>query len=1131
MSLKLNKLSKTSNKGTARKKIRIMDENASIYPITTITESIKNPSEIEPSFDIQILPDVHKIKPKTKKNRLTIINEKSLKQKKPKKKTIRLRIMPEIIYGPSSSKSPEGIRYNEQFIEVLEKLADIMMKRGEMFRAKAYLNAKETIMSFNEDITSVEQLKNKPGIGKTIIEKLEEYVKTGTLELLEREKNNPINIIADIYGIGPKKAKELVVTHGIKTIDELRERQNELLNDKQKIGLKYYEDILKRIPRNEIEQFENIFKKTIIDISKTDSTAKLEVVGSYRRGAESSGDIDVIITSEKSETFKDFLDKLIENKTIIEVLSRGSTKSLTIAKISESSIPRRVDFLYTTPDEYPFSVLYFTGSKIFNTVMRHHALSKGYTLNEHELSIMEGKTKGKKVEHVFQTEKDIFDFLGLAYKSPNERIDGRAIQPITQQITEPITEPIVSIVESQSPKENVVLEISEIKTKKNKTQKKPREKKCTKKDNVPSDVSDIENESAVKENIQLFRKNGMSALEKMTQKQLSEMLLLSQKIYYNKKESIITDNEYDIIKDYTQEKYPNNVAAQNIGAPVERNKVELPYPMGSMDKIKPDTNILDSWKQKYTGPYVISCKLDGVSGLYTTEGDVPKLYTRGDGRIGQDISYLIPYLKLPKMKNLVIRGEFIIQNDVFDKKYSSTFANARNLVSGIINRQSIDEKIKDIHFVAYEVMKPVFRPAQQMMLLENLALNIEVVKYSILNDITNESLSEILQNWRTSYEYQIDGIIVCNDAIYPREYGNPKHAFAFKMVLSDQMAEAKVVDVIWNASKDGYLKPRVRLEPVTLGGVRIEYTTGFNGAFIEQNKIGIGAIIQLIRSGDVIPYIKSVIQPAEHAKMPDVPYVWNDTHVDVLLKDVESDSTVREKNIAAFFKKIEVDGLKEGNISRLISGGYDSVAKILKMKIDDFMKVDGFKERSASKIYNSIKEKVNTASLVTIMTASNTLGRGISDKKIELILQDYPNILTSKESDSEKINKLSEIKGMAKKTAEVFVLNIPKFLEFLKECGLENKLNVKVAENKKQDTKDVSGHPLFEKKIVITGFRDKELENKLKSVNVNLGSAVSKNTFLVITKDKTDSTGKLEKARELGITILTPDELVSKYFK
>lgn len=151
-------------------------------------------------------------------------------------------------------------RYNEQFIELMEKLANIMSKRGEPFRGRAYQKAQETIMAYPDDIISVDQLKGKPAIGSTILEKLNEYVNTGTLKILEREKNNPINILGEIYGVGPKKAKELV-DKGITTIEQLREKQNDVLNDVQKVGLKYYEDILKRIPRSEVEEYDKLFNK------------------------------------------------------------------------------------------------------------------------------------------------------------------------------------------------------------------------------------------------------------------------------------------------------------------------------------------------------------------------------------------------------------------------------------------------------------------------------------------------------------------------------------------------------------------------------------------------------------------------------------------------------------------------------------------------------------------------------------------------------------------------------------------------------------------------------------------------------------------------------------------------------
>jgi DNA polymerase/3'-5' exonuclease PolX len=142
-------------------------------------------------------------------------------------------------------------RYNEEFINLLDKLSEIMMKHGEPFRAKAYQKAQDSILKHKGEITSVYQLLGFPGIGSTIMEKFEEYVKTGTLRILEQEKCNPINILTDVYGIGPKKAEELVKV-GVKTIADLRGRQDELLNEIQKIGLKFYEDILQRIPRSEI---------------------------------------------------------------------------------------------------------------------------------------------------------------------------------------------------------------------------------------------------------------------------------------------------------------------------------------------------------------------------------------------------------------------------------------------------------------------------------------------------------------------------------------------------------------------------------------------------------------------------------------------------------------------------------------------------------------------------------------------------------------------------------------------------------------------------------------------------------------------------------------------------------------
>ena len=1105
---------------------------------------------------------------------------------------------------------------NAAYVDILDQLATIMAKRGDNIRSRVYKKAQETILAMTDTIYSPNQLKGRAGIGATILEKLETFDKTGTLPIIEAERGKPENILSDVYGIGPKKAVELVKM-GITSIAQLRERQDEVLNKVQKAGLKYYEDIMERIPRSEIDEYVGIFQKTFDSVSETGD--RYEIVGSYRRGAAASGDIDVILTSTRPVFFDNWIDALLKTGLIVEVLSRGKTKCLVITKMGKA---RRVDFLYTSPEEYPFAVLYFTGSKGFNAAMRGHSLKMGWSLNEHGFSKMVDKKKEEKVLLNIVDERGIFDVLKLEYKEPSERIDGRSIvslvdmpklekvyqsrktlknKKIPKEPLEELKQPFVEPEDFDIPKEPVaeVLSIPQEPTKKepktedninkllslnmisqecadsikdglfrlknenskSKKQKKPRIKigKTLKVESVihksPSKkespktkkirktttgknktqknieiVQEMNKEMAVdqaKIHIKLFQENGISALDQLNLNNLTAVLVLSNDTYYNKKAPLMTDNEYDIIKEYVDRKYPDNIITEQIGAPIQKNKVELPYNMPSMDKIKPDTSILTSWSAKYKGPYVISRKLDGVSGMYISEPE-PKLYTRGDGKVGQDISHLIKHLKLPKTTGLVARGEFIIPKEIFKTKYADKFANPRNMVAGMINSKTIDDSIRDLHFVTYEVISPQLDPSKQLAALEKAGH--EVVKHEVVDSVSNTMLSEILLDWRANSEYEIDGIIVTDDHIHHRVDGNPDHAFAFKMVLSDQMAEAKVVDVEWSPSKDGYLKPRVRIEPIALGGVTIEYATGFNGKFIKDNKIGIGALIKLIRSGDVIPHIMSVSMPAEEAKMPKDEYSWTESGVDIVLTNIGDNVVVREKNITMFFKSLEVDGLGEGNVKKLIKAGFDRVSKILAMSKPDFEKVEGFKEKTAEKLSVGIKEKVTKASLIDIMVASNTLGRGISTKNLELIVESYPQILKSSESADEKVKMLVAIKGVGEKNAKAFVQNMGTFLEFLRECGLEGKLRATTPKNVSVAVENVdTTNPLYGKTIVMTKVRDKSIIDHLEKVGAKLGDAMKKDTFVLIVKSHEDKSNKTEYATKNGIPIMTPEEFVKKY--
>lgn len=631
--------------------------------------------------------------------------------------------------------------------------------------------------------------------------------------------------------------------------------------------------------------------------------------------------------------------------------------------------------------------------------------------------------------------------------------------------------------------------------------------------------------------LKLFKTNGLSVLEKMNEKSLTNMIQTANNQYYNENKTILTDNEYDIIKEFVSVKFPKNKILEEIGAPIQsKHKVTLPYEMPSMDKIKPDTGSLKSWIEKYKGQYILSCKLDGVSAMYVCDNlNTHKLYTRGNGHIGQDITHFINILKLPKIpKGMAIRGELIISKSMFKTKYMEEFANARNLVSGIVNRKITDEKSYDLHFVTYEIIEPQMKPLEQMELLQKIGL--EVVFNKIENTLTNELLSGILVDWRTNYEYEIDGVIVSNNEIYPREPGNPEYSFAFKMVMSDQLAEAKVVDVLWEASKDGYLKPRIRIEPIQLAGVRIEYATGFNGKFIEDNKIGIGSIVVMVRSGDVIPYVKSVTKPADKAKMPTVSYVWNKTYVDILLENPNDDITVQEKNVASFFVGLEVDGLAKGNIKKLFAIGKTSVPKILKMSIEDFEMVEGFKRKMSEKIFNSIKDKVEKVSLIDIMIASGKMGRGLGERKIQMILSKYPAILTTNESNETKEEMLRQVDGIGKENAHEFVKNISNFIAFLKECELEHKLE-NLSSNINEDVNNTVNniHALFGKKLVMTKVRDAEIIDFMKKNGIIMEDTMKKDIFVLIVQSKGVASNKTIFAEKHGIPIMTVDDFKLVY--
>lgn len=618
--------------------------------------------------------------------------------------------------------------------------------------------------------------------------------------------------------------------------------------------------------------------------------------------------------------------------------------------------------------------------------------------------------------------------------------------------------------------------------------------------------------------------------------ELEKILIYASDKYYND-EPIISDAIFDILREFLQLKSPNSKVLKQIGAPPtkSKDKVKLPYYLGSMDKIKPPSNKLDNWCAKYEGPYVLTEKLDGVSALLVYSHGNIKLFTRGTATHGMDISSLLRYNKIPsyeivmdylkknKMGNFIaFRGELIISKNKFSKKWESIMKNARNAVAGLVNSKSINPELAhDTTLVLYQIVDPPYPILDQLKIIKEIGF--KTVHKKTVSTLSFPQLSKYLLKRRTNSKYVIDGIIVTNNDIHPLNIdGNPEYAWAFKDVLDDQKAISKVINIEWNTTKDNILMPTIIIEPVDVGGVTIQRVTGNNAKFIGDNKIGIGAEVEVIRSNDVIPKIEKVIKTAK-VEYPDGE--WNESGVHLMSKEKSSDIN-NIKNIYYFFSTIDTVGLGEKNVEKIYNAGYKTILDFLKLKVDDIKNIEGFKQKSAENVISSIKKSITNIPLYLLMKASNKLGRGMGAERAKDVLAKYPNIMNDykKYSESQFINMLKILDGWEEKTSTIFAQNFKHFIEFYD--NIKKYITVIIIDKSKEKK---SGQ-FDNMKIVMSGFRDKDIEDLITSNGGELSSGVSKNTSILIIKDDSvNNTSKALKANELGVTVMTKDEFLSKY--
>ena len=670
---------------------------------------------------------------------------------------------------------------------------------------------------------------------------------------------------------------------------------------------------------------------------------------------------------------------------------------------------------------------------------------------------------------------------------------------------------------------------------------------------------------------------------KLTIAKLESLIYDANFAYYNTDIPLINDNAFDILIDILKQKKPDSAILKAIGAELPddtADKVSIPYHLGSMDKVKPGSRDLELWLSRNNiGPYIISEKLDGLSGLLVLKynksapGMLEKhLYRRGDNNMSQEITHLLDYITYLKpgitdahiakyimshipTGTLAVRGELIIKKSVFNAKYTARYPKTRSLINGVVlskaenfSRPELKATATDIEYLTYSILDPVDMLHEKQFIMLDKGLGFKTaswLKIPTVASTTNTNilqanmLQELLLDFKLKSEYDIDGIIVADDSkIYKQPLsGNPKYAVAFKMMLDEQVQLTTVKRVEWNITKNKLLKPRVEFDSVSIGGDTIMFATGFNAKFIMDKVIGPGAKIKIVRSGDVIPYIVDVISPAPNGwSKPEISWSWTASGIDAQPNNLVDTPDYLNKQMSQFFTTLEVDGVQTGTLDKLINAGYDNIGVILSLKPENLLEVSGFQIRSAEKLVDNIHKFVLNKKhpLEVLMTASNIFP-GFGVKKLGIIIGGLNNnrrVMAGKVSADE----LVKLPGISTITADKFIAELPKFIAWLHELPM-----LQIADDAVRASGGVMagtavvispGDPKAElqgKAIVFTGFRNKELELQLNAVGGRVSDTISASTYIIVAKDTTTSSTKLTKARDRGITILDIEQFVSKY--
>lgn len=454
--------------------------------------------------------------------------------------------------------------------------------------------------------------------------------------------------------------------------------------------------------------------------------------------------------------------------------------------------------------------------------------------------------------------------------------------------------------------------------------------------------------------------------------------------------------------------------------------------------------------------------------------------------------------------DLIIRGEIMLRKD-------SPIINGpfRNVCAGIINRKEKTLDSRYLEFIAYEICNPVdMKPIDQIKTLENFGF--KVCRNVTLDKITAENLSNIFENFeQEDPHFGYDGVVIYpNDARekdFQHEIRNskvvlPEDRRAWKVRRNKKVHETKVIDVEWTARTRGKLVPVVVYEEIEIDGANYSRATGHNAKMINENKIGPGSVIGIIRSNDTIPKIEAVITQTT-PKFPDCQWEWRGD-VDIYQTEVTDEQLISQNEKA--LKALRTENVGPAVVKKLFDCGFTDLAKIYSAKVQDFLKLPSVKDKSAANIYNGLRKSQSSWTIVTLMVASQCFPALVGESKLDAMMK--------VNSDWKNWNRNATVFGISKDVVAKIVDCVEAFEEWYDNFPIKIEQVNRNNSNDDEETVAKTG-----KTVVFTGVRDKALEQEFLKRGWDVADSVTKKVTLVLYKNGDKKTASHEKAEKYGI--------------